>query len=106
MTRAACATLVLAAVLVACGPPPAATVPKASAGDAFVTIHSNLDDADLVIDGIDTGVLTPKRPRVQLEPGVHQLELRRDDYYSTYAQLRLAPGEHKNIRLDLAQILP
>jgi len=43
---------------------------------------------------------------VALSPGAHRLELRHEDYFSSYLELQLARAERKRLALDLAAILP
>ena len=78
----------------------------APAADTKLYIQTNVKDADLVIDGHYLGRLRNKGGIDGLDPGTHQLELRRDDYFSAYQEVVLAPGEKKSIVLELAPILP
>ncbi len=104
MTRIAAA---LALALVACAhPQPTGPAGGAVTADTKLYIETNVKDADLVIDGHFMGRLRNKGGIDGLDPGRHQLELRRDDYFSAYQEVELAPGEKKSIVLDLAPILP
>lgn len=78
-----------------------------TAADAILIVRSNLPDAEIVIDG--TVIASVKRQSARgmaIEPGHHHLELRRDEYLTAYADLKLARAEHRTIQLDLMPILP
>lgn len=74
--------------------------------DAIVSIHSNVRDAELFIDGRDVGPLLAVRGGVALVPGVHRLELRREDFFSSYLELELGRAERKKVAMDMSPILP
>jgi hypothetical protein len=89
---------------VACGPRPAPG--GITAADAIVHVNSNVRDAQLFIDDRLIASLDALRGGVALDPGVHRLELRRDHYFSSYLELRLARAERKTVTLDMFAILP
>ena len=100
------AVAVAVAVAACAHAPSAGLTGGAAAADTRLYITTNVKDADLVIDGHYMGRLRNKGGIDGLEPGRHQLELRRDDYFSAYQEVELAAGEKKSIVLDLAPILP
>lgn len=99
--------LVVAAALAACGPRTGATGPSgASSDDAIVYIQSNVRDAQVFLDGRLIAPLDALRGGIAIDPGTHRLELRREDYFSSYLELQLARAERRKLALDLAAILP
>jgi len=101
MTR----VLVVASWLaVACGPQPAPN--GVTAVDAVVYVKSNVRDAQVYVDGRFIAPLEALRGGVAVEPGAHRIELRHEDYYSSYLELTLARAERKNVAMEMAVILP
>jgi hypothetical protein len=43
---------------------------------------------------------------VAIEPGTHRLELRHEDYFSSYLELRVGHAERKKIVMNMAATLP
>ncbi|HEV7558272.1 MAG TPA: hypothetical protein VGO00_22540 [Kofleriaceae bacterium] len=76
------------------------------ATDAIVSVHSNVRDAELFVDGRDVGPLLAVRGGVALVPGFHRLELRREDFFSSYLELELGRAERKKVAMDMSPILP
>jgi hypothetical protein len=74
--------------------------------DAIVYVQSNVRDAQVYIDGRFIAPLDALRGGIAVDPGTHRLELRREDYFSSYLELQLARAERKKVALDLAAILP
>ena len=74
--------------------------------DAIVYVKSNVRDAQVYVDGRFVAPLDALAGGVAVEPGRHRLELRRDDYFSSYLELQLARAERKKIAVDMAAILP
>ena len=107
MTRALAA---LGWLAVACGPRTGAigvTGPGGAApDDAIVYVQSNVRDAQVFVDGRFIAPLDALRSGIAVDPGPHRLELRREDYFSSYLELQLARAERKKIALDMAAILP
>lgn len=99
MTRA----LILIA-LAACGPKIGPN--GVTSDDAIVVIHSNVHDAQVFLDGRLVAPLDALGGGVAIEPGAHRLELRREDYFSRYVELRVARAERTQLTLDMAAILP
>jgi hypothetical protein len=74
--------------------------------DAIIVFKSNVKDAQLFVDGRHVASLDALRGGVAVEPGTHRFELRHEDYFSSYLELKLARAERKKLTLDLAPILP
>jgi hypothetical protein len=91
-------------VLVACGPkpPPNSVTPN----DAIIYLKSNVTDAQVYVDGRFVGPVSLFRGGIALDPGKHRVELRREDYFSRYAELDLHRAERRPLQLDLAPVLP
>jgi hypothetical protein len=89
---------------VACGPrigPHGVT-----SDDAIVYVKSNVRDAQVFVDGRFIAPLDALGGGVAVEPGAHRLELRHEDYFSSYLELQLARAEHRKIAMQMAAILP
>ena len=100
MTRA----LIVVSWLTACGPRAATT--RVAPDDAIVTLKSNVRDAQLYVDGRFIAPLDALAGGVAVEPGTHRFELRRDEYFSSYLELRLVRAERKKLIMDMAPTLP
>lgn len=74
--------------------------------DAIVVFKSNVRDAQLFVDGRHVASLDALRGGVAVEPGTHRFELRHEDYFSSYLEMKLARAERKKLSVDLAPILP
>lgn len=90
--------------LVACGPKVAPN--GVTATDAIVYVQSNVKDAQVFVDGRFVASLEALRGGVAMSPGEHRMELRRDEYFSGYAELKVGRGERKKLELPLAPVLP
>ena len=101
------ATCAAAAALLACAcgasPPRAGGV---EADDAIVQVRSNVRDAQVYVDGRFIAPLDAIGAGIAVEPGFHRIELRHDDYFSTYLELELARAERRKLRVELAPVLP
>jgi len=96
--------LVVALAGAGCGPRPA---PNAvTPNDAVMYVRSNVGDADLYVDGRFVGPLNVLRGGVAVDPGMHRIELRHDNYFSRYLELDLHRAERKRLALELAPVLP
>ncbi|HET7501494.1 MAG TPA: hypothetical protein VFK02_10840 [Kofleriaceae bacterium] len=95
-----------AGLAIACGPRTGPNGPGVSSNDAILYVQSNVRDAQLWIDGRFIAPLDAVRGGIAVEPGRHRLELRREDYFSSYLELVLVRAERRKIALDLAAILP
>ena len=74
--------------------------------DAIVQVRSNVRDAQVYVDGRFIAPLDAVRAGIAVEPGFHRLELRRDDYFSSYLELELGRAERRKVRMELAPVLP
>lgn len=95
--------IVAALALAACGGTPHVASHKE---DAIVFVGSNVKDAQLFVDGRFVATLEALRGGVSVEPGAHRLELRHDDFFSSYAEVTVGKSERKKLSLDMAPILP
>lgn len=94
----------VASALVGCGPrigPGGVT-----SDDAILYVTSNVRDAEVYVDDRFIAPLVALRRGLALVPGNHRLELRHEDYFSSYAELQLARAERKKLDLPMAAILP
>ncbi len=96
-------TLIILA-LVACGPKRGPN--GVTSDDSIVYLKSNVPDAQVYIDGHFVGPVAGLRGGMAIDPGRHRLELRRDDYFSSYVELDLHRAEHKRLSIELAPTLP
>ena len=74
--------------------------------DAIVQLRSNVRDAQVYIDGRFVAPLDAIARGIAMRPGYHRIELRRDEYFSSYLELELARAERRKVRLELAPVLP
>jgi hypothetical protein len=74
--------------------------------DAIVQLRSNVRDAQVYVDGRFVAPLGAVARGIAVEPGFHRIELRRDDYFSSYLELDLARAERRKVRMELAPVLP
>ena len=97
-------TRLLLLALVACGPKvgPNGVTPD----DAVIYMKANVRDAQVYIDGRFVAPLYALGGGVAVEPGKHRIELRREDYFSTYVELDLHRAEKQHLALEMAAILP
>ena len=96
--------LVVLAVIAGCGPK--VTKTGVTRDDAIIVFKSNVRDAQLFVDGRHIASLDALGGGVAVEPGTHRFELRHEDYFSSYLELKLARAERKKLTLELAPILP
>ena len=89
---------------VACGPKIGQN--GVTSDDAIVYLKSNVRDAQVYVDGRFIAPLSALGGGVALEPGAHRLELRHEDYFSSYLELQLARAERKKVAMEMAAILP
>lgn len=90
--------------LAACGGPQ--TTGGVTRADAIVKITSNVRDAQVYVDGKFVGPLNAIGGGVAVVPGTHRLELRHEDYFSSYLELTLQKAERRAVALELAPVLP
>jgi hypothetical protein len=91
-------------LLAACGPKVGPN--GVSSTDAIVQVKSNVRDAQVFVDGRYIAPLSVLGGGVAVEPGVHRFELRHDDYFSSYLEVKLERSEHRKVAMDLAPVLP
>ena len=96
--------IALLALLVACGGKTIST--GVTREDAILSIHSNVRDAQLYVDGMFVTPLDAAGGGIAVTPGTHRFELRHDDYFSSYLELTLAKAERRKVSMELAPILP
>ncbi len=94
----------LVIALCACGPKPAPT--GITREDAIISIHSNVRDAQVYVDGRFITPLDAARGGIAVAPGTHRFELRHEDYFSSYLELTLAKAERRKVSMELSPILP
>jgi hypothetical protein len=105
--RAPRAAALAAAALLACACGASRPAPGGvEADDAIVQVRSNVRDAQVYVDGRFVAPLHAIRAGIAVEPGFHRLELRHDDYFSSYLELELGRAERRRVQLDLAPVLP
>jgi hypothetical protein len=96
--------VLLAVAVAACGPKVGPN--GVTSEDAIVKFASNVNDAQVYVDGRFIAPLSALRGGVAVVPGTHRFELRHDDYFSRYLEIDLRRAERKNVSLDMAPILP
>lgn len=97
-----CAALVLA--LAACGPKVGPN--GVTADDAIIHVKSNVRDAQVYVDGRFVAPLQALRGGVAVTPGTHRFELRHEDYFSAYLEMKVARAERRSVAMELAPVLP
>jgi hypothetical protein len=91
--------------IAACGAPPR-RAGGVEPDDAIVRLRSNVRDVQIYVDGRFVAPLDAAGGGIAVEPGYHRFELRRDDYFSSYFELELARAERRELRIELAPVLP
>jgi hypothetical protein len=100
MTRA---TIAFVLLLAACGGKPPVESPKEN---AIVQVRANVKDAQLYVDGRFIGPLDAIGGGVSVAAGTHRLEIRHEDYFSSYLELTLVKAERKKVAIELQPVLP
>ncbi len=90
--------------LAACGPKVGPN--GVTADDAIIQVKSNVRDAQVYVDGRFVAPLQALRGGVAVTPGTHRFELRHEDYFSAYLEMKVARAERKSVAMELAPILP
>ena len=96
--------LLLLLALAACGPKVGPN--GVTADDAIIQVKSNVRDAQVYVDGRFVAPLQALRGGVAVTPGTHRFELRHEDYFSAYLEMKVARAERKSVAMELAPILP
>ncbi len=94
----------LALALAACGPKVGPN--GVTADDAIIQVKSNVRDAQVYVDGRFVAPLQALRGGVAVTPGTHRFELRHEDYFSAYLEMKVARAERRSIAMELAPVLP
>ncbi len=74
--------------------------------NAILYLSSNVHDAQVYVDGHFVAPLLALHGGISVIPGTHRIELRHEDYFSTYLELAVVKAEHRKIALPLAAMLP
>jgi hypothetical protein len=90
--------------LTGCGSGVAAN--RATSHEAIIYITSNVRDAQLYVDGRFIASLDALSGGIAVEPGTHRLELRHEDYFSSYLEIQLPTALRKKLAMDMAPMLP
>lgn len=81
-----------------------AQIQTLQAKPATLTVLSNVDGAEILIDQQDSGRVTPAE--LTLSPGEHQLTLRKDRFYPAEQIVNLGPGVRDSVRIALTEEPP
>ena len=100
MTRA----VLVVSWLTACAPGAAAN--RVTSGASIIYITSNVGDAQVYVDGRFIAPLDALRGGVAVAPGEHRVELRHDDYFSSYREVQVARSARQKLVIDMAAMLP
>ncbi|CUT01972.1 two-component regulator propeller domain-containing protein [Candidatus Kryptonium thompsonii] len=68
-----------------------------------LTIVSNVDGADVYVDNRMIGKLEGNKFTLDLKPGKHLVELRKDRYTSARGEVLISPGEAKEVKFTLSR---
>ena len=91
MTRA----LLVVSWLTACAPGAAAN--RVTSGASIIYITSNVGDAQVYVDGRFIAPLDALRGGVAVAPGAHRVELRHDDYFSSYREVQVGRSARQKL---------
>jgi tetratricopeptide (TPR) repeat protein len=78
-----------------------AQIQTLQAKPATLTVLSNVDGAEILIDQQDSGRVTPAE--LTLSPGEHQLTLRKERFYQAEQIVSLGPGVRDSVRIALTE---
>jgi hypothetical protein len=93
----------LASLLAACA---GGAAQRGSSGQAILVITSNVPDAQVYLDGRFIAPLDALAGGIAVEAGTHRLELRHEDYFSTYREVQVARAARQRLAVDMAAVLP
>ncbi|HEX8112534.1 MAG TPA: hypothetical protein VF516_32610 [Kofleriaceae bacterium] len=65
-----------------------------------------MGDAQVYVDGRFIAPLDALGGGVAVAPGAHRLELRHDDYFSSYLEVQVARAARQKLAIDMAAMLP
>ena len=74
--------------------------------NAILYLSSNVRDAQLYVDGHFVAPLLALHGGISVIPGTHRLELRSENYFSSYLEVAVTRAERRKIALPLAAMLP
>jgi hypothetical protein len=100
MTRA----VLVVSWLTACAPATAANRVTSSA--AIIYITSNVGDAQVYVDGRFIAPLDALGGGIAVAPGTHRVELRHDEYFSSYREVQVARAARQKLAIEMAAMLP
>ena len=83
------------------GPPP--TERNEPRGSASLSIRVQPENAEVLIDGERWESSGDERLVVQVAPGVHHVEVRRDGYRTYVSDITVRPGETSNVNISLTR---
>jgi hypothetical protein len=63
-------------------------------------------DAHVYVDGRFIAPLDGLRGGIAVAPGTHRLELRHDDYFSSYREVQVARAARQKLAIEMAAVLP
>jgi hypothetical protein len=86
-------------------PPPGPGAPQRSepSGSASLSIRVQPANAEVLIDGERWESSGDERLVVQVAPGVHHVEVRRDGYRTYVSDINVRPGEMSNVNVSLTR---
>ncbi len=96
--------LLLVSGLTACGS--SVSVSQATTGSPILHIRSNVGDAELYVDGRFVAPLDRLGGGVAVATGKHRIELRHDEFFSSYLEVQMVRAERKRIAVTMSPILP
>jgi len=73
--------------------------------EGVLTIYSNVEDAEVYIDGELKGKCGPALPlKVNLSTGSHGVEVKKEGYETGVRQVNISPGEYQVIKVNLYKL--
>ena len=79
---------------------------RVTSSTSIIYITSNVGDAQVYVDGRYIAPLDALRGGVAVAPGEHRVELRHDDYFSSYLEVQVARAARQKLAIDMAAMLP
>jgi hypothetical protein len=96
--------ILLVSWLTACASATAAN--RATSSAAIIYITSNVGDAQVYVDGRFIAPLDGLGGGLAVAPGAHRIELRHDDYFSSYREIQVARAARQKLAIEMAAMLP
>ena len=97
---------VLVWLAVACGGSQRVPSGAVERNDAVIVIECDVADAVVWVNGREVRQIRDLSGGLALSPGDHRLEIRHDDFHTSYLELTLAARERREVHIDLAPVLP